>query len=329
VTRAELIAAELRGGPPAGCGDGWLPPTVDHRAPAGADEDVQDLLDAVEAEHDWLVPGLLERGDRVITTGAEGAGKSTLLRQVGVQVASGIHPFSGEPTVPAKVLLVDLECSRRQVRRAMAPLVGLAGDRLDRGMLIPLLRPEGIDVLSPADARWLRDRVAANRPDLLIIGPVYKLAGGDPRDEAVARRVAQLLDELRVEHDLTVVIEAHQPYSASGGTRPLRPYGASLWSRWPEFGLHLAASGVLSAWRGARDERSWPAALTRGGEWPWTVQASPVEVLWARITEYVSTAAARPTERALADALGAGKGSVHRAIEAHRGDWDAMPGGSS
>lgn len=324
MTRTDLIAAELRGGPPAGCGDGWLPSTVDHRAPAGADEDVQDFLDAVEAEHDWLVPGLLERGDRVITTGAEGAGKSTLLRQVGVQVASGIHPFSGEPTVPAKVLLVDLECSRRQVRRAMTPLVGLAGDRLDRGMLTPILRPEGIDVLTAGDASWLRERVAANRPDLLILGPVYKLAGGDPRDEAVARRVARLLDQLRGEHDLTVVIEAHQPYSASGGTRPLRPYGASLWSRWPEFGLHLAASGVLSAWRGARDERSWPAALTRGGTWPWTVETSPREVLWARITECVATCSQRPSVRDLASAVGASSSGVDRAIQAHRTEWEAM-----
>src|SRR5690606_18386294 len=33
-------------------------------------------------EYDWLVEGLLERGDRVLFTGTEGFGKSTLCRQV-------------------------------------------------------------------------------------------------------------------------------------------------------------------------------------------------------------------------------------------------------
>ncbi len=71
--------------------------------------------------HDWLVPGLLERQDRVILTGPEGGGKSTLLRQMAVQFASGIHPFGGDLFEPLRVLLLDLENSSRQVHRGLRP----------------------------------------------------------------------------------------------------------------------------------------------------------------------------------------------------------------
>ena len=110
----------------------------------------------------------------------------------------------------------------------------------------------------------------ANRPDLLIIGPLYKLHTGDPIDEQPAKTVAAFLDQLRAEHDLVVVLEAHSPHAPNGTKRPTRPYGASLWLRWPEFGIHLAKNGDLTHWRGPRDERDWPDALKRGGEWPWT-----------------------------------------------------------
>src|SRR5699024_3989203 len=45
------------------------------------------------AEPDWVVPGLLARGDRFVLTGAGGTGKSTLLRQIAVCAAAGIPPL--------------------------------------------------------------------------------------------------------------------------------------------------------------------------------------------------------------------------------------------
>jgi ATPase subunit of ABC transporter with duplicated ATPase domains len=62
--------------------------------------DLDAFLAEPDPEYDWLIPGLLERGDRVIVTGQEGKGKSTLLRQIGVQVAAGIHPFTLDDIVP-------------------------------------------------------------------------------------------------------------------------------------------------------------------------------------------------------------------------------------
>lgn len=292
--------------------------------PAAAVE-LDDFLGVDDPEYDWVVPGLLERGDRVILTGGEGKGKSTLLRQLAVQLASGIHPFTGGPIVPVRVLLVDLENSQRQTRRKIRPLRVAAGDHYkpEPGLHIRV-RPGGIDLLDGDDGRWLLDLAAGIRPDVLITGPIYKLAGGDPTEERTAKVVSMWLDRIRTDARCSLIIEAHSPYAAAGGKRPERPYGASLWSRWPEFGLYLAPEGHLRHWRGPRDEREWPAALQRGGEWPWMAITRDRDILWARIVELCREAGDQLSVRDLAKLTGKGTGTVQRAIEEHRNEWDSL-----
>ncbi|MCL5460050.1 AAA family ATPase, partial [Loigolactobacillus coryniformis] len=75
------------------------------------------------APYDWLVPGFLERGDRLIVTAGEGGGKSTWLRQTALQVACGVHPWDPNVIVPARnVAIIDLENSQRQVSRRLAEM---------------------------------------------------------------------------------------------------------------------------------------------------------------------------------------------------------------
>lgn len=297
------------------------PPGGREPEPQAPDPDLDAFLDAAEPAYDWLIPGLLERADRLLVTGPEGGGKSTFLRQLAVQAGAGIHPFTHAPMAPVRTLLVDLENSPRHLRRQLRPLRALVAG-IDPSLVRIVSHPQGIDLRHPADRAWLAERVELNRCELLAVGPLYKMAGGDPRDEEVARTVAAALDDLRVRHGFAVVIEAHSPYANSGGTRPTRPYGASLWSRWPEFGLHLAATGILTHWRGARDERAWPGALTRTGTWPWSVATSPTDVVWARIVDHVEQCLTRPSVRDLAAAIDVPKSTVDRAIQAHRADWD-------
>lgn len=232
--------------------------------------DVDELLQEDDIEFDWLIPGLLERGDRLIITAAEGDGKSTLLRQIGMSGAAGRHPFTGVPITAIRTLVVDCENSRRQVRRAITRMRAAAGDNYQAGYLRFECRPAGIDLLDAADQAWLHELVTDNTPDVLMIGPLYKMAAGDPVKEETAREIANTIDAIRDRTRVTIVIEAHTPYAdGSKNKRPLRPYGASLWSRWPEFGICLTDTGALKHWRGPREERAWPAALARSTPWPW------------------------------------------------------------
>jgi AAA domain/DnaB-like helicase N terminal domain len=285
------------------------------------------FLAAPDAEYDWLIPGLIERGDRVIWTAGEGHGKTTLLRQFGVQGASGIHPFGGSDYEPLTVLMVDVENGERQTRRKLRPLILAAGINYSDRLYIEL-RPGGLDLAGQTDdAAWLHELAAAARPDLLIIGPLYKLHRGNPIDEEPAKAIADVIDRIRVEHGCAVMMEAHTPHAENrkGATRPIRPYGASLWMRWPEFGLHLSEQGAISHWKD-RDERDWPGLIERGGTWPWTPAARPRDDLWARIQTLCTEAGDQLSYRDLAGVIGCSHMSVARAIDEHRADWDALKG---
>lgn len=217
-----------------------------------------------------VIPGLLERGDRAILTGLEGMGKSTVLRQVGILPAAGLHPFTFDAIPPVRSLIVDAENPPALVQRKMADIRRLLGadSPADENLRVEIGADyDLLDARSAAQFEALVDR--SGPPDLLVIGPSYKLAGGDPTEEATARAVVAVLDRIRARHGCAIILEAHTPHGAEE-----RPYGASLWKRWPEFGVFLAADGRLRHWRGQRDQRDWPVALRRGGAFPW----EPVEV---------------------------------------------------
>lgn len=287
--------------------------------PGVASETLADFLATDEEDHDWLVAGLLERADRVLVTGPEGGGKSTLLRQIAVQVAAGIHPFDLEPIEPLIVLLLDLENSRKQIRRQIRPLHIQArragGDRLHIAVI-----PEGLDLTDATDLARLNQLVDHVRPDLVVGGPVYKLVGGDPTEEQPAKAAAMAIDRIRARHGTAWILETHQPHEV-GSKRPERPYGASLWKRWPEFGLHLAEGGQLRHWRGARDAREWPVLLQRGGEWPWTGVSDTRAVTYASMVDAVKDLGRVPSNRELAVIVSCSEATVRRAIKTNEAHW--------
>lgn len=314
--------------------DGWVPPDHEDGADVGPPPDappaapqaieIHDFLDADEDEYDWLIPGLLERGDRVILTGPEGGGKSTLLRQLTIQAGAGIHPFTCEQIDPVRVLYVDLENSRAHVRRQFRHVfgkLGAGGGKLERDLVYVTVEPAGIDLLYQGNIDWFTERVTEAEPELVVAGPLYKMATGDPTSEEVARKVSAVLDELRNAYTFALILEAHSPHATGGGRRPVRPYGASMWLRWPEFGIYLAEGGSLTHWRGARDEREWPTALKRGGPWPWTAVDNPRQDLMHRIVAVCEKKGHVPSERVIADTLSVSRSSVHRAIEAYPAVW--------
>jgi replicative DNA helicase len=262
---------------------------IDMPAGRGApDPDVDTFVGSVDTEYDWLIPDFLERRDRMLVTAAEGMGKSTLLTQIGIQTAAGIHPWTLQPITPRNVLIVDLENSPRLVTRRLNRMRAQAGTGFDPQRLRIHTRAHGLDLTTRTDRRWLIDRCQANAAELLIIGPAYRMSAGvsvkgDIGGEDQARTVTKALDDIRERCGVTLLMETHAPHGNAYG-RDLRPFGSSVWLRWPEFGIGLARDRdegtgnryELAHWRGPRDERTWPKALTRNaGRWPWTPEGMP------------------------------------------------------
>lgn len=234
--------------------------------------DVNDFLTELAPEYNWSIPDVIEVGDRVIFTGREGRGKSTLLRQIGIQAAMGVHPFTLDPMEPRRVAFFDLENPRGLLRREVERIK--ANRPIDPGYLSITSLPGGMDLSHVETANAMTRRLDELQPEIVIIGPMYKMFPGLETEES-SSKLAFLLDMWRMNYKFALIMESHQPHSTvvEGKVhRPERPFGSSLWMRWPEFGMCLEDEGVLRPWRGARDEsREWPTKLRRGDEWLWEI----------------------------------------------------------
>jgi replicative DNA helicase len=262
------------------------------------DHTVAALLAEPEEAHEWIIPGLIARGERVVLTGHEGHGKSVLLRQIAACTAAGVHPWTGQAShTPARVLHVDVENSRPQTRRGYRRMRQirdfLHGDWARN--VTARIRPSGIDLIG-RDGGWLHQVASECSPDLIVIGPAYKAMSGDPQRDRDVLAMLAALDDVRVRFNCAVIIEHHSPFGSADGPRTVRPYGSSVWQRWPEVGVGVrehkrdqadefirvteaARTGQppppdwLDAvrWRPPREPRDWPSEIRWGAvnELPW------------------------------------------------------------
>lgn len=236
-------------------------------------------------ETQWVIPGLLAKGDRLVLTGMEGLGKSVLMRQIGICAAGGRHPFTLDEAPPRRVLYIDCENPLTIMVKTMTKMFAtLRQQGVDFGDRMWIKRfPQGLDLSKARDQLMLHTLCRTFRPDVLMLGPAYKLyvGGSGAREEDLARQVTSILDGLREEYGFALILEHHSPHGQNGMNgfeRAVRPIGSSLWLRWPEFGYGLAKpkdfdpdvrTADFVPWRGARDQRDWPTQLTQGTHVPW------------------------------------------------------------
>jgi RecA-family ATPase len=247
-----------------------------------------ELMSEPDDPYDWVIPGLLERMDRLVITGEEGLGKSVFLRQLALMGAAGIHPFTREPIKPIKAHIIDLENTRRHVKRQLRGMwLQAKGQGKDPSNMVAIdCRPGGIDICRDADFSWVNRCLDATQPDLLIIGPLYKMVPRALQTDDHAAPVIAAIDALRA-RNITIAMEAHSGHGTKNDERNMRPRGSAALMGFPEFGYGLRWNEVgdvdMVAWRGDRDERNWPQRIKRGGLWPWTaIDPKASEEAWQR-----------------------------------------------
>jgi 5S rRNA maturation endonuclease (ribonuclease M5) len=241
------------------------------------------LNEAGDDTYDWLIPGILERRERVMIVAAEGVGKTILARQVAICTSMGINPFTFQEMPKIKTLTIDLENPERIIRRTSRRILAAAKARKPDTKLSAhlFIKPDGLNLLKAQDRILLEQHIEEVEPELLLIGPLYKafLDPGGKTSESVAIEIATYLDTLRSVYNVALWIEHHAPLGSSMGSRELRPFGSAVWSRWPEFGLSLQPDPTnvgdyiydVNHFRGARDERQWPTKMKRGTRFPFEV----------------------------------------------------------
>lgn len=250
----------------------------------------EDFLASVGPDPQWLIKDFLVPGNRMMVTGSEGAGKSVLLTQLAFMASAGLHPWTQKPVRPVRTLLVDLENGEGEVARRVAMMGYAIREAARHGELPEPYQPErmmiqrrdGMNLLSVNDRNWLASLCMNGQVELLVIGPIYRMSEGvpqrnDPGGEEQARQITAAIDKVIAYTGAAVIIEAHAAHGTQGH-RDLRPFGSSVWLRWPDFGFGIAPITAedgekrfgLQHWRGDRSERQWPRMLIRNSTpWPW------------------------------------------------------------
>lgn len=241
-----------------------------------------ELLAEPDDEPDWLIPGLLERRDRLMLTGVEGGGKSHMLRQIAICAAAGLNPFDATKIKPISAVVIDAENTPQQVKRRSRPLA----EWCSKYGLAPYERvtidcKNRMDLTGDRSLAEIHQLLDATQPDLVVIGPLYRLIPRALQSDDEASPLLAALDTIR-DRGIALLIEAHAGHAmGEHGRRQMRPRGSSALLGWPEFGYGLVPDGPgfaeLKPWRGDRDARCWPDSLRRDPSSPRWI---PTDINW-------------------------------------------------
>lgn len=242
--------------------------------------DFDEVMETPDDHRPWVMPGMMRTNERVIVTGPEGGGKSVLIAQVCLGAAMGVSSLSDDVHThePLRVLMLDVENDRLQVRDNMRKVYPYMREMTGGGVKPKMEWVDSltIDLSDPVERQKVIRLAKERQPQLMYLGSLYKLAPEGEKSDSQFMHVTRTIDQIRAETGTSILIEGHTGHGMQNDRNgTMRPYGSSMWLRWPEFGLsmmHRKDRPVqLGQWRGHRsDDRHWPAGLRRGGALPWT-----------------------------------------------------------
>lgn len=236
---------------------------------------ISQLVANAEAIAPVVIPGMMHQDYRTIVVAEEGAGKSLLLRTIAMSLSQGIHPFSHKPIEPKRVLIIDLENPTQAITETAEPymkhMAARVGVAFDEERLKVYRRPGGIEIRNLSDKAEVQREIAAHKPDLVVIGPIYKMYRRQPNEtyEDSADSAMAVLDDLRTRYKFALVME-HHAAKGKAGERDLTPMGSQRWMAWPEIGISLYKDKVdetmlnVKRFRGDRLQGvTWPDRIVR------------------------------------------------------------------
>ena len=178
---------------------------------------------------EYVVKGLLTRGDVACIFGEPGAGKSLIAPYLGYQVAHGKSAF-GMRTKQGTVFYVAAEDAYGMQGRVQA-LAQRQGHKSDFRLI------EGISDLSEESdhLEWLAEQVAEQRPSLIVIDTLAMAFPGLEENDAQAMNRVIAVGKMLAIHDAAVVF-IHHGTKADGST----PRGHSVFNGALDVSMRLA-----------------------------------------------------------------------------------------
>jgi AAA domain/DnaB-like helicase N terminal domain len=228
-----------------------------------------------------VIPGVINRMDRVIVAAGGGSGKTVLALQHLAAASVGIHPFGTDRYDPARVLWIDLELPDYLAAENLELVMQTAryyGNPDTDGRFQMLHRPRGLDLGDRGHRQLLAGLIRQHAPDFIAAGPVYKMHQ-DRGERGDHTQVMDFWDEMRDRYGFALWLETHPAKEGRFGGNAKRPSpaGSGRWSDWCEIGFGLVPGKSQHLWdvvpfRGQRDRsRAWPEQfqVNIAGGWPW------------------------------------------------------------
>jgi hypothetical protein len=247
---------------------------------------LEDLVSQSPLEPDWLIPGLVARGCKHLLVAPEGYGKTYVLRAFVALASQGLYPFA--PTdhrapgfEPIRALAIDAENPEFVVAGAFSAMLDqvrpwVPKSEYEAGRAWSWTERRRLNLRTGRDRATLHRVIEAVHPDLVCLGPLYKLfqAGSNERSERAAEDLADVFDDVIDRYGLSLLLEHHAPKAPAGSKRDLDPFGSQRWLAWPDIGIKLVPVDEgntleVRRFRGDRYRLSWPDTITRGKSWPW------------------------------------------------------------
>jgi len=179
----------------------------------------------LEKPDNWIITGLIERGDQVLIAGAPKAGKSLLASQIALAVASGGTFLKWEVAKPFRVAYINLEIRSKRFAGRLAYQTGTTPAKIRKTRRVPNVIAEinrhdrlmpihgyrTIDVIAGGkDVEALRKKIADYQPDLVIWDVLARCHNEDEMTPAM-KKVLQALRELSGDSACIVVHHARKP----------------------------------------------------------------------------------------------------------------------
>jgi len=169
----------------------------------------------------WIASGYLLRGAVTVVVGAPASGKSSLMVAWASALALGCQHGRIVSDRPMKVMTFNVEDDRDEQRRRFSAVLGYMGRspkelsgkvvRIGTNSIGTLLTsdPDTRSVRATEAMAILEDRIAVERPDVLMLDPLVELHECEENDNSSVRGVMAHFRSLAIRYDMSVVLLHH------------------------------------------------------------------------------------------------------------------------
>jgi hypothetical protein len=210
---------------------------------------LKDLYEMESPGYQQLLGPYIIRGLRTLIGAGTGEGKTTILMWMLKAIVDGesFLDYEGagrdEEGRKPKVLIIDAEQSLPDIQR-LADETGLT----DSEDIKYISAPDGLDLAEGShDAAEVEEILEEERPDILVVDPLYKAARIDSNDERQAVDLMRLFDRWRATYGFAFIMPVHtrKGLKTQQGGQPSMDdiFGSGAFSRGAEVILGLRRPG--------------------------------------------------------------------------------------